>query len=104
MTQSLEIEGKKFILIPENEYKRLTDLDREPKLPPKNPDGTYPAVAAARVTIARTIIRRRKAKGLTQAELARRAKLRVETLNRIEKAKVTPDTATIAKIDRILSK
>jgi len=40
--------------------------------------------------------------GLSQAELARRAAIRPETLNRIEKGKTTPDTATIAKIERAL--
>jgi transcriptional regulator with XRE-family HTH domain len=33
---------------------------------------------------------------------ARRAAIRPETLNRIEKGKTTPDTATIAKIQRAL--
>jgi transcriptional regulator with XRE-family HTH domain len=37
-----------------------------------------------------------------QVELARRAGIRPETLNRIEKGKTTPDVATIAKIDRAL--
>jgi transcriptional regulator with XRE-family HTH domain len=40
---------------------------------------------------------------LSQAELARRAGIRVETLNRIEKAKVTADVATMEKIDRALA-
>ena len=35
--------------------------------------------------------------------LARRAAIRPETLNRIEKGKTTPDTATIAKIERALA-
>jgi DNA-binding XRE family transcriptional regulator len=104
VTQTLEIRGEKFVLIPEVEYRRLVDAGKEPELPPLNVDGTYPAVAAARVGMARTIIRRRKAKGFTQAALARLAKIRVETLNRIEKAKVTADTATIAKLEKILSK
>ena len=51
---------------------------------------------------ARQIILERTALGLSQAELARRAGVRVETLNRIERAKVTADTATIAKIDKAL--
>jgi transcriptional regulator with XRE-family HTH domain len=34
--------------------------------------------------------------------LARRAGIRPETLNRIERAKTTPDVATLAKIDRAL--
>ncbi len=69
-----------------------------------NDDGTFPAVAAGRVVIARTIIKRREAIPLTQKALAEAAGIRVETLNRIEKAKVTADTATIASIDRALKK
>jgi transcriptional regulator with XRE-family HTH domain len=42
--------------------------------------------------------------GLSQAEVARRAGIRPETLNRIEKAKVTADTATVTKISRVLDK
>jgi transcriptional regulator with XRE-family HTH domain len=37
---------------------------------------------------------------LSQAELARLSGIRVETLNRIEKAKNKPNVATIEKIDR----
>jgi transcriptional regulator with XRE-family HTH domain len=68
-------------------------------MPPRRPNGDYPAIQAARVSIARDIIRSRKAAGLSQADLARRAGIRVETLNRIEKAKVTADVATMEKID-----
>jgi DNA-binding XRE family transcriptional regulator len=84
------------------EYQRI----QSPKspMPPLNDDGTYPAVAAARVSIARTVIRQRSEAGLTQKALAEMAGIRVETLNRIEKGKVTPDTATIAKIDRALKR
>jgi predicted transcriptional regulator len=73
------------------------------KLPPKLPSGNYPALQALRVGLARKLIKRRWAVGLSQAELARRALIRPETLNRIERAKVTADTATITKIDRILA-
>jgi ribosome-binding protein aMBF1 (putative translation factor) len=65
-------------------------------------DGNYPAVAYARASLARKIIKARGPAGLSQADLARRAGIRAETLNRIEKGKTTPDTATIAKIDRAL--
>ena len=44
----------------------------------------------------------RRQAGLIQAELARRAAIRPETMNRVEKGKTTPDTATIAKIERAL--
>jgi transcriptional regulator with XRE-family HTH domain len=46
----------------------------------------------------------RLAAGLTQKALADAAGVRIETINRIEKARVTPDTATIAKIDRALKR
>jgi predicted transcriptional regulator len=54
--------------------------------------------------LARKLIKRRWAVGLSQAELARRSGIRPETLNRIEKAKVTADTATVTKISRALDK
>jgi len=100
---TLRLQGGTFVLVPMKEFNRLRSKDSMPSLPPLSPDGTYPAVAAGRVSIARSIIRDREAAGLTQKELAHRAGIRVETLNRIEKAKVTPDTATIAKIDRALN-
>jgi DNA-binding XRE family transcriptional regulator len=62
----------------------------------------YPAVEYARVSLARKVIKARRVAGLSQAELARRAAIRPETLNRIEKGKTSADTATIAKIVRAL--
>jgi ribosome-binding protein aMBF1 (putative translation factor) len=75
-----------------------------PSLPGKLPNGNYDAIAYARASLARKIIRDRQAAGLSQAELARRAGIRVETLNRIEKLKLTPSVATVGKIDRPLAK
>jgi DNA-binding XRE family transcriptional regulator len=48
--------------------------------------------------LATRLAARRKSVGLTQASLAREARIRVETLNRIERGKVTPDFATIRKL------
>jgi len=73
-----------------------------PELPEPDADGNYPAVEYARASLARKIIRRRRTAGLTQAELARRAGIRPETLNRIERARTTPHVATIAKIEQAL--
>lgn len=64
--------------------------------------GNYPAVEYARASLARKIIKARRMAGLAQAELARRAAIRPETLNRIEKGRTTPDTSTIVKIERAL--
>lgn len=73
-----------------------------PDFPAANPQGNFPALQTGRVSIARQVIRRRQSAGLSQKSLAAQAGIRVETLNRIENAKVTADTATIAKIDRAL--
>ena len=102
--QTLDIRGKKFVLIPESEYRRLTRRSAPaiPRMPAISADGTYPAAEAMRAMMARKIIAARKAVGLSQAALARKAGIRVETLNRLEKGKHTPDLATMAKINRAL--
>src|SRR5437773_12257223 len=102
--QTLDIRGKKFVLIPESEYRRLTKRPTPaiPAMPTLSPDGTYPAAPAMRALMARKIIAARKAVGLSQAALAREAGIRVETLNRLEKGKHTPDLATMAKINKAL--
>jgi transcriptional regulator with XRE-family HTH domain len=63
-----------------------------------------PAIEFARTSLARKIIRRRRAAGLTQADLARRAGIRPETLNRIERAKASADVGTVEKIVRAIEK
>jgi ribosome-binding protein aMBF1 (putative translation factor) len=75
-----------------------------PNFPAADADGNFAALQTERVSIAREVIRRREAVDLSQKALATAAGIRVETLNRIEKAKVTADTATIAKIDRALKR
>ena len=107
---TIQVEGKRFVIVPEAEYDRLRHVatvvgDVEmPELPALLPSGNYPAIQAVRVSLARKLIKRRWAARLTQAELARRAGVRAETINRIEKAKVSADTATITKIVRALEK
>ena len=61
-------------------------------------NGNFDAVAFARASLARKLILDRRASGLSQAELARRAGVRVETLNRVERGKTTPDFRTIRKL------
>jgi ribosome-binding protein aMBF1 (putative translation factor) len=64
--------------------------------------GNYAAVETVRAIYARRLILERESAGLSQSELARRAGLRPETINRLEKAKHSPDTATLAKITKAL--
>src|SRR5438034_6540077 len=98
---TIQLGKRRFVVVPEGEYDQLRrkasitgDVDL-PKLPPKLANGNYPAIEAMRVGLAQKLIKRRWAVGLSQAELARRAGIRAETLNRIEKGKVTADTETI---------
>jgi DNA-binding XRE family transcriptional regulator len=107
---TIQLNGKRFVVVLEDEYDRLSERAAVagdvalPTLPARLASGNYPAVRALRVGLARKLIKRRWAVGLSQAEVARRAGIRPETLNRIEKAKVTADTATVSKIVRVLAR
>jgi len=103
--QIVKRNGRRFVLVPESEYRRLKELDENwlPPLPEPDEDGNLPAHEAVTVSIARTIIKRRRKVGLTQVELARRAGVRPETISRLEAAKHVPSVATIDKIDRALN-
>jgi ribosome-binding protein aMBF1 (putative translation factor) len=104
------IDGKRYVLVPESDYKRLKAgakvvvPERElPALPKKLTSGNFNAIEYARVSLARKIIIARKEAGFSQAELARLAGIRPEVLNRIERARVSADAGTIAKIETALS-
>jgi ribosome-binding protein aMBF1 (putative translation factor) len=99
---TIVLNDRKFVLVPEDEYERLLKRDL-PKLPAKNRRGNYPAIAATDALIAQGLVRDRQAAGLTQRELARRAGIRVETLNRAERGVVVPDVRTLRKIERALT-
>ena len=66
----------------------------EPELPASDLGGNRPADEYAAVSQARAILRARRKLGLFQAELARRAGIRPEPLNRIEHALDSPSVAT----------
>jgi DNA-binding XRE family transcriptional regulator len=74
-----------------------------PPLPAKLPNGNYPALAYARAATARDLIRSRRAMGLSQAVLAKKAGVRVETLNRIERAKMNASPKVMEKLDAVLN-
>lgn len=98
------VKGKHVVMLDEATYEALlrkADL-WEPDLPRPDADGNYPALEAVAVLQARDILRARRKLGLSQVELARRAGIRPETLNRIEQGKNKPSIPTIAKIDLAL--
>ncbi|HLL89587.1 MAG TPA: helix-turn-helix transcriptional regulator [Tepidisphaeraceae bacterium] len=108
MPQTMTIKGRKYILVPAAEYRKVFARDpaaSEPAVPPLpslNARGNLPAVDAMKASMARGLVRDRAAVKLTQKELAERAGVRVETLNRAESGKVMPDVRTLQKIERAL--
>ena len=106
---TVTLAGKTFVILEQSEYERLrsraqpTGEEQLPPLPPPDAKGNYPALPYARASLARKIIRRRQAAGLSQVELARRAGIRPETLNRLEQGRHTPTVATVDKLDRALA-
>jgi DNA-binding XRE family transcriptional regulator len=109
--QRIEVEGKRFVLLPESEYDRLcreageavATADEElPALPKPDKKGRFPALEYARMSLARDLIRDRKGTGLSQQRLADLAGIRQETLSRIETGKHTASPRTVNKIMRVI--
>ncbi len=104
--QVVTLSGKEYVILERREYERMvaeSDADLPP-LPEPDAEGLTPAVDYGRALLARKIIRRREALGLTQSALARNARIRQETMNRIERGKVNPDEKTMTKIVRALER
>jgi ribosome-binding protein aMBF1 (putative translation factor) len=103
--ETVEKNGKVFVLVPRKAWQKIAAGELAmPKMPPADEHGNRPALEAVRALIARGIIRDRAARGLSQAELAGQSGVGVETLNRIERPKATPDEATLNRIDRAFRK
>ena len=103
--QRIEVEGKRFVLLEEEEYERISREAGEavadndlPPLPKPDKNGRFPALQYARMSLARDLIRDRKGVGLSQQKLADLAGIRQETLSRIETGKHTASEKTIDKI------
>ena len=102
--ETIQRGGKTYVLVEVAEFEKLAgQRSGLPTLPRPDRAGNVDAVQHARASIAREIIVRRDAAGMTQTDLARAAGVRVETINRIENGRHTADFATIAKIDAALS-
>ena len=74
-----------------------------PMLPPADADGNRPAVEYLRVSMARDVIRSRRALGWTQQDLAKRIGVAQESISRIESGKHTPTVRTMTKIDKAIN-
>ncbi|MGW8256095.1 MAG: helix-turn-helix domain-containing protein [Thermoguttaceae bacterium] len=107
--ETMVIHGKRCVAIEERELRRLERLaaDREPSLPSfptADAKGNRPALEYIQVSIARDIIKERRALGLSQLQLAELAGLRQETLSRLESGKHSPTVRTVDKIDQALKR
>jgi len=95
----VELDGVRYVILREGAFEwlcRKAGVDGRPE--PGDEQAAAPALALDRATLAERLVRRRRACGLSQAELARRAGVRPETLNRIERGRTTPDFATVRKL------
>ena len=111
--QRIEVAGRRFVLVPESEFDQLCSRAGEsvplvdddlPPLPKPDKNGNFPAVEYARISLARDIVRDRRAAGLTQQQLAKMVGTRQETISRIETGKHTASVKLVDKIDRALRK
>ena len=100
------VKGKRMVQLDEAEFDRLLHMadEWEPLLPEPNPaTGNYPAIETGFISLAIEIIRDRRRLGLTQADLARLAGIRLATLQRVESGERRPTSVrAIEKIDRAL--
>src|SRR5665213_768228 len=90
------------MVIDRAEFERLTGRaidvgDPLPPLPAPDAHGNYPAIPYGRALLARRIVAARNRAGWSQAELARRAGVRKETIHRIEAGKNNPDERAVDK-------
>ena len=109
--QRIEVAGKRFVLLEEPIYERLCrdagqairDDDVLPPLPSPDANGRFPAVEYTRISLARNLIRDRKAAGLSQERLAELASVRQETISRLETGKHSASPRTIEKLDKAIA-
>jgi len=85
----LRVAGRDYVVLPVTVSRRLSRLAGEPH---------RDALAFARESIGRDIARRRRSARLSQAAVAARAGIRVETLSRLENGHSNPTVRTIRAI------
>ena len=95
----VELDGMRYVIVRETVFDRLCRrAGLEDGCSISEEEALAPAFELDRASLAEKLVRRRGAAGLSQAELARRAGVRPETLNRIERGRNTPDFATVRKL------
>jgi len=98
--QVVELDGVRYAIVRESVLRavcRQAGVQAQPQVA-QSSDPEASATELDDERLARRLVQRRKRTGLTQAALARRAGIRVETLNRVERGKTTPDFSTVRKL------
>lgn len=95
----VELDGVRYVILRESVLVALCrKAGVQQDLLPEGEESLAPGLELDRASLAEKLVRRRRAAGLSQAELARRAGIRPETLNRIERGHNMPDFATVRKL------
>jgi DNA-binding XRE family transcriptional regulator len=96
--RKVELDGIRYVILRESDFDALCREADVEIGDPSAADVSSSEFDVDQPQLAEKLARRRRVSGLSQAELARRAGVRPETLNRIERGKTTPDFATIRKL------
>lgn len=91
--QRVCLDGIWYVILREDEFCEMIRPKRR-----RSEEDELDAVSMSDQRLADRLLQRRQEAGLTQKELASRAGVRVETLNRIEKGRTTPDFKTVRKL------
>ncbi len=91
----LLLDGRRYVVLAEEAYLDLLEAAGGSSSP--DPAG-WAAWQKDADSLGRRLGERRRQAGLSQAELARAAGIRVETLNRIERGRTSPDYGTVRRL------
>ena len=91
--QRVRLDGKWYVIIEEKEFRTLTQSENS-----KTKNDVLDAMNISDQRLADRLLQRRQDAELSQKDLAELAGVRIETLNRIEKGRTTPDFKTIRKL------
>ena len=95
----VELDGVRYVIVRESVFEHLArQVGLQQGSTAADQEALAPGFDLDRASLAEKLVRRRRASGLSQAELARRAGVRPETLNRIERGRSTPDFTTVRKL------